>query len=132
MTRTEDMFPVSGFGLVTAIVMMSDSGDLASELDSGSVILSFSGGLNCVVHMKKMSSRNATSTIGVMSIAIPMRRFFLSIARPLSLLAGRGGEQLHGLVRGFVHHVVEAVDAGHEHVVRHDAGDRHDQAARGV
>src|SRR5437867_8612910 len=81
MTRTEDMFPVSGFGEVTAIVMMSDSGDLASEFDSGSVILSFSGGLNCVVHMKKMRSRNATSTIGVMSMLMPIRRFFLSIVR---------------------------------------------------
>jgi hypothetical protein len=29
--------------------------------------------------MKKMSSRNATSTIGVMSMLMPMRRFFLSI-----------------------------------------------------
>jgi len=28
--------------------------------------------------MKKMSSRNATSTIGVMSMLMPMRRFFLS------------------------------------------------------
>ena len=33
----------------------------------------FSGGLNCVVVMKKMRSRNATSTMGVMSIAIPIR-----------------------------------------------------------
>ena len=41
--------------------------------------LSWSGGLNCVVVMKKMSSRNATSTIGVMSMLMPMRRFFLSI-----------------------------------------------------
>ena len=79
MTRTIDWLPRSGLGAVTAMVMMSDSGDFASELDSGRVILSFSGGLNCVVHMKKMRSRKATSTIGVMSIEMPMRRFFLSI-----------------------------------------------------
>src|SRR5437867_4972937 len=53
---------------VTEIVMMSDSGDFASELDSGSVILSFSGGFIWVVVIKKISSRNATSTMGVMSI----------------------------------------------------------------
>jgi hypothetical protein len=32
--------------------------------------------------MKKMSNRNATSTIGVMSMLMPMRRFFLSIGLP--------------------------------------------------
>src|SRR5215471_13235950 len=66
--------------LVTAMVMTSDSGDFASELDFGRSILSFSGGWNWVVVMKKISSRNATSTMGVMSIAMPMRRFFLSMA----------------------------------------------------
>src|SRR5947208_4101701 len=117
---------------VTATVMMSDSGDLASELDSGSVILSFSGGLDWVVHMKKMSSRNATSTIGVMSMAMPMRRFFLSIVQLLTLLGGRRREQLDRLVRSLVHHVVEVVDPRHEHVVGDDARDRADQSARGV
>src|SRR5438105_5545083 len=112
--------------------MMSDSGDLASEFDSGSVILSFSGGLNCVVHMKKISSRNATSTIGVMSMAMPMRRFFLSIDPLLAPLAGGGGQQLNGLVRRFIHHVVEVVHARHEHVVGDDAGDGRDQATGGV
>src|SRR6266487_2031809 len=78
MSRTDGV-------LVTASVMMSDSGDFASELDSGSEILSLSGGLNWVVVMKKMSSRKATSTIGVMSMLMPMRRFFLSIGRPYRL-----------------------------------------------
>src|SRR2546426_4021577 len=131
MTRTIDWLPRCGLGAVTAMVMMSDSGDFASELDSGRVILSFSGGLNWVVHMKKISSRNATSTIGVMSIEIPMRRFFLSIAgSPLELLLrGRRRQELDGLVRSLVHHVVEVVDPGHEHVVGHDPRDRRDQAA---
>src|SRR5882672_2292046 len=107
MTRTPGCPPYSGLGEVTAMVMMLDSGDFASEFDSGSVILSFSGGLNWVVHMKKMSSRKATSTIGVMSMLMPMRRFFLSIAPLLLLPLGRRGrEQLDRLVRGLVHHVV--------------------------
>src|SRR5437899_3109955 len=132
MTRTPDWLPNSGRGAVTAIVMMSDSGDLASEFESGKVILSFSGGLNCVVHMKKMRSRNATSTIGVMSIEIPMRRFFLSIASWLLPLVARCRQELNGLVRGLVHHVVEVVHSRDEHVVRHDSRDRAEQAARGV
>jgi hypothetical protein len=36
------------------------------------------GRLNWAV-MKKISSRNATSTMGVMSMLTPMRRFFLSM-----------------------------------------------------
>src|SRR5712675_122580 len=79
--------------------------------------------------MKKISSRKATSTIGVMSMLTPMRRFFLSMSWPLLAFARRRREQLDRLVRGFVHHVVEVVDARHEHVVRHDACDGDDQPA---
>src|SRR5262245_26750986 len=118
--------------LVTEIVMICDSGDLASELDSGSVILSFSGGFICVVVMKKISSRKATSTVSVMSMAMPIRRFCFSIAGfllRLPVVGGRGGEQLDRLVRRLVHHVVEVVDAGHEHVVGDDPGDGDEQPA---
>src|SRR5262245_62940414 len=48
------------------------SGTLNSECDDGSFTCTGSGGLNDVVVMKKMSNRNAMSTNGVMSIAIPI------------------------------------------------------------
>src|SRR5205814_10568135 len=67
------------------------------------LISSACGVRNTVVTMKKMSNRNATSTIGVMSIAMPMRRFFLSIAQLLTLVGGRRREQLDRLVRRLVH-----------------------------
>src|SRR5437899_4598874 len=110
--------------LVTAMVMISDSGDLASELDLGRSIRSRSGGWNWVVVMKKIRSRNATSTMGVMSMLIPMRLFFLSTsASPLLPVRGRRREELEHLVRSLVHHVVEVVHARHEHVVHDDAED---------
>ena len=65
--------------------MISDSGDFASEEDLGRSILSFSGGWNCVVVMKNISNRNATSNMGVMSMLTPMGRFFLSLSRSLRL-----------------------------------------------
>ncbi len=49
------------------------SGTWISDFDPGSATLTRSGGLKVVVVMKKMSRRNATSTIGVMSILIPIR-----------------------------------------------------------
>src|SRR5262245_605871 len=119
---------------VTAIVMMSDSGDFASELDFGRSIRSLSGGWNWVVVMKKIRSRNATSTMGVMSMLTPILRFFLSMVSlrfrsRLLLVRGGGREQLQHLVRRLVHHVVEVVHARHEHVVHDDAEDGHEQAA---
>src|SRR6476660_2812867 len=108
---------------IREMVMMSLSGALRSEDDFGRSILSRSGGWNCVVVMKKMSSRKATSTMGVMSTETPMRLIFLSMASPSPRLAlGRSarGEELDGFERRFVDHVVEAVHLGGEHVVGHD------------
>src|SRR5688572_2843644 len=114
---------------VTFAVMMCVSGFLNSEADAGSVICSFSGGWNCVVVMKKMSSRNATSTSGVMSIAIPIR---LLLILPTCRLLRARREVLHRLERRLVDHVAEVVHLGREHVVEDDAHDRDDQAAGGV
>ncbi len=69
--------------LVTPMVMTSLSGIFRSEDDSGRSMRSFAGGANWVVVMKKMSSRNATSTMGVMSMLIPMRFFFFNMPQDL-------------------------------------------------
>ena len=55
------------------IIITSDSGSLNSEWEDGNTIVTSSCGLNCVVSMKKVSSRKATSTSGVMSILTPCR-----------------------------------------------------------
>ena len=54
-------------------IMTSDSGSLKSECEDGRVIVTSSAGLNWVVSMKNVSSRNATSTSGVMSMRTPAR-----------------------------------------------------------
>jgi len=51
--------------------MTSDSGSLNCEFEDKNSIYTSSGGLNCVVNMKNVSRRNATSTRGVMSILMP-------------------------------------------------------------
>src|SRR5688572_1720332 len=117
--------------------MMFDSGFLNSEADAGSVIFSFSGGWNCVVVMKKMRSRNATSTSGVMSIAMPtrlgLRILLMALPRgPGGLVRGPRRQVLHGLERRLVDHVREVVDLGREDVVGDDADDGDEQAAGGV
>ena len=53
---------------------MPVSGTWISELDSGRFTATCYGGLNWVVDMKKISSRNATSTMGVMSMFTLLRR----------------------------------------------------------
>src|SRR5262245_5374483 len=63
---------------------------LTSSL-GGRLISSACGVRNTVVTMKKMSNRKATSTIGVMSIRIPMRRLGRRNALPFLLLVFRSG-----------------------------------------
>jgi hypothetical protein len=60
--------------LLNVSVMTLDSGSLISEFDWGSVICTSSGGLNWVVNIKNVNSKNATSTSGVISILIPALR----------------------------------------------------------
>src|SRR6267154_272106 len=59
---------------MTRSVITFDSAISTLAFGSGGRLISSACGLrNTVVHMKKMRSRNATSTIGVMSILTPMR-----------------------------------------------------------
>src|SRR5688572_24909873 len=85
----------------------SDSGTFKLEWLSGREIGTFCGGSNCDVDMKKMSSRKATSTIGVMSILIPIRFIFFAA---MLLRRFLDGEHLDHFQGRLVHHVVEVVD----------------------
>src|ERR1043166_2437892 len=57
------------------MLIVFDSGTSVFKSFGGKLISSALGVRNTVVTMKKMSSRNATSTIGVMSMRMPTRRF---------------------------------------------------------
>ena len=54
-------------------MIVSVSGTSSLEVEAGRRTAICSGGLNCVVDMKKIRSRNATSTMGVMSMRTGMR-----------------------------------------------------------
>src|SRR6185503_18200752 len=69
----------------TRIVSVFDSGTSVFRSFGGRLISSALGVRNTVVTMKKMSSRNATSTIGVMSMRMPSRRFLRETAKPFFL-----------------------------------------------
>ena len=62
--------------LPTLIVKMLDSGNLLSECEAGKLTETTSGGLNCVVSIKNVSNKKATSTIGVISSTKPTRLDF--------------------------------------------------------
>src|ERR1043166_8716380 len=57
------------------MLIVFDSGTSVFKSFGGRLISSALGVRKTVVTMKKMSSRNATSTIGVMSMRMPTRRF---------------------------------------------------------
>src|ERR1044072_4969181 len=57
------------------MLIVFDSGTSVFKSFGGKLISGALGVRNTVVTMKKMSSRNATSTIGVMSMRMPTRRF---------------------------------------------------------
>ena len=65
--------------------MTLDSGTSTRTSGSGMLISMASGRRKTVVTMKKISSRNATSTIGVMSMRTPTR---FCLARPSGPLPG--------------------------------------------
>ena len=62
--------------LGTVMVITPVSGKVKVECDVGVCTATSSGFLNTVVDMKKINSKKATSTIGVMSILIEILRFF--------------------------------------------------------
>src|SRR5258706_11312606 len=108
--------------LLNVMSMTFDSGSLNAECEAGSTICTSSGGRNCVVSMKNVSRRNATSTIGVMSILTETLAFFiLGIGVILSGLLCPGGQCLHHVVAGFVDHIGEIVHLVDEKVVRNDS-----------
>src|SRR5262245_27863674 len=104
------------------MIMTSDSGSLNAECELGSSICTLSGGLNCVVSMKNVSRRKATSTMGVMSILMPTRGFFFTgiwfhLEMRCERLFVSQSQRLDNGVAGFIDHVGEAVDLVGEEIV---------------
>src|SRR5258706_6589031 len=119
--------------LAIEISMTLDSGNLIAECDEGSDISTSSGGRNWVVSIKNVSSRNASSTIGVMSTRTDILAFLIfGIREPFRSYLFFGRKRLDDVVARFIDHIGEVIHLVHEKVIGNDTDNSRKKAERSV